>query len=64
MGGVDRVLSHQNEGQEIKRPDFLNDWLDLLQRDREQTIARLRSLDYILVKHGRLQQPTLEKRVR
>lgn len=47
-----------------KPPAHLNDWLDDLERQREQTIARLRSIDCVLVKYGRLKSETLERRSR
>lgn len=47
-----------------KPPEYIQDWLDHLVREREQTIARLRSLDVILVKYGRIKTETLERRNR
>ena len=45
-------------------PPHLDDWLDLLEREREQTIARLRAIDMVLVKYQRLKAETLERRAR
>ena len=40
------------------------DWLDFLSQERNRCIDRLRDLDKILVKHGRLRRETLPKRAR
>lgn len=62
MSTIYRVIEHP-ETQE-KPPEYVQDWLDHLAREREQTIARLRSIDQVLVKYGRLKTETLERRSR
>jgi hypothetical protein len=40
------------------------EWLEWMMLERDQVIARLRYLDRVLIRHGRLRQETLERRVR
>ena len=42
----------------------LGEWLDALAAEREIVIQRLRQLDKVLVKNGRLRRETLPKRNR
>lgn len=62
MSTIYRVIEPA-ETQE-RPPEYVRDWLDHLEREREQTIARLRSIDTVLVKYGRLKNETLERRNR
>lgn len=45
-------------------PLLLQEWLDDLMHERETVIMRLRQLDDVLVRHGRLRVETLPRRVR
>ena len=58
-------LLHREEGEKrVDEAPSLVDWLDFVEGERDRTIAKLRQLDGILVKHGRLKVETLPRRVR
>lgn len=45
-------------------PAVQDDWLDYLQSKRDALIMELRAIDQILVKHRRLRNETLPRRIR
>lgn len=62
-GGVERMLE-RDEGDERPGPPALEEWLDYLEMRREVIIRELRHIDGVLVRHGRLNQNTLDRRTR
>ena len=46
------------------KPPPVDEWLDFLMEQRAAVIQELRAIDRVLVKHGRIREETLEKRVR
>lgn len=65
-GGVQRMLQREpdDDGDERRPSPALAEWLDYVEVERETLIRRLRHLDAILVKHGRLNGQTIPRRQR
>ena len=62
MGEFNRVLVRDNVDPPIDA--ILADWLDDKELERQTLIMRLRFIDRVLVKYGRLQTPTLPQRAK
>jgi len=63
---LNRVLpNHREQRQEAAGPFVpLDDWLDDYMAEHDWLIMRLRHVDKMLVKYGRLKQESLPRRVR
>ena len=61
--GRSSVFVRLGGGVLVERPP-LDEWLDLLAAEREIVIQRLRQIDRVLVRHGRLRRVTLPRRLR
>lgn len=63
-GDVERMLYNEGEGPDPETTVPLADWLDTLEAERDAVIMRLRQIDRVLVKHGRLSSETIPRRNR
>ena len=60
-----RVTSSSRNGKDPPEPpDVMREWLDDMMREREAVIMRLRQIDEVLVRHGRIRSETIGKRMR
>lgn len=63
-GDVERMLYNEGEQPDPETTVPLHDWLDTLEAERDAVIMRLRQIDRVLVKHGRLKSETIPRRSR
>lgn len=65
---VRRLLPRKEEPEDEQPPDvgalMLADWLTALEGERDAVIMRLRQIERILIKYGRLPEESLPRRVR
>lgn len=59
------MSKHSNQRHEKQnKEDHLDEWLSNLENERRTLIARLRHIDSVLMKYGRLKRETIPERVR
>ncbi len=64
MGDLYRLRREDGEGDGMSPSVDLEEWLMVLETRRNALIMELRSIDRVLLQHGRIRVETIQRRIR